>query len=149
MAAASLFCATATPQKASAAIPKLADLGDYYYNFLNYSYEATYPGVSPDVVLSSVLSYGTPVAYYTYYKSLANYYYFAYYYGGYASSAYYIYLGNYYAYQNYLYPTYAGNLQTYYATYAGSLFNQGQTSATNTYNYYMGIANYWKGIALP
>lgn len=139
----------ATTQSASAAIPSLETVGYEYYNYLYFANEATPGAISADAALAATLPYGINIGYTSYFNFLATSTSNTYENGANAVYYYYKWLGEYYAYQNYIYPDYAENLQTFYTSYGNDQYNAIFAAGAALESYYQAAADYYYGQAFP
>lgn len=131
-------------------VPSLEEVGGEYGRFLLFSQLVAHgTGINPNAILGATLPYGTNAAYYSYFSALYLSVFLPTQYASLSVDAYYDYLGDLYAYQNYQFPAYAANLQSFYHAYGASQAQAIENAAEPTASYYSNVASYYEALIYP
>jgi len=135
---------------AAKAAPTYEQVGVYYVDYVESSFYASADVNFPSSTALEVgLPFGTNVGYYGYFFALAQEQSDPYYDQATVNGSYNNWLGKQYAYENYQYPEYSAQLESYYSSVANYSYEQGYATANWVYDYYGKVAQYYYELIYP
>lgn len=149
--AAAISMAALTSQLATAAVPSVGEVGGNYGKYVIFAELAasTSTAINPNRVLNATLPYGTNAGYYSYFSALYLNAQLNAQFTSQSIDSFYLWLGQYYAYQNYQYPSYGDNLQAFYIDYGQDQSAAYIDSVTPAIDYYQDVADYYDNLIFP